>query len=486
MSQSALSNSVESIPSNDSRVPPELQLAAYYRSPAVRARLSEYCGGISLQGFRAFGLAGYGGRRRLHLPEDSAPRPVGVEELESLLDDGADVCRSLADRDGTVIQMDLDYVDPGDPADIHLHPAACFARLEPIYRAVREAFHSFGVPTIDLLTARGYHLSTRIPGKTPFHRTLVELGHIGAPLQAKYEAAGGAPYVQLGRAHEGAGRLLEHLAHRVIRNLRGKTKIPVVLADVPRAGGGPYLCLDLSAYGDPLFERNVRCAFSSNQKAREITPSRPFTFNLPRRTPALPRHRRSRGLSLSHLLQIREDPASAARLAARVHTVIPDAAGHDLRWVDDYRRGALARFHAAFDHGWHDPPSEWPHTYNSFDLRSLPRCVALPLEQPNPALLQPVWIRTVALALWGEGWHPRAIAGLIRSKYERDFGWGAMWYRYDAATRADFYVRVFCAARACGLEPELTCKLQAACGACPRPGCGHDLSRYVPAGEWGP
>jgi hypothetical protein len=41
------------------------------------------------------------------------------------------------------------------------------------------------------------------------------------------------------------------------------------------------------------------------------------------------------------------------------------------------------------------------------------------------------------------GWHPRHIAGLIRSKYERDFGWGKYWYIYNAGCRADFYVRIF-------------------------------------------
>jgi hypothetical protein len=53
-------------------------------------------------------------------------------------------------------------------------------------------------------------------------------------------------------------------------------------------------------------------------------------------------------------------------------------------------------------------------------------------------------MRAVALGLWEKGWHPRSIAGLIRSKFERDYGWGAYWYRYDAAARADFYVRVLC------------------------------------------
>jgi hypothetical protein len=448
-------------------------LTAYYRSPAVRSRIAEYCDGEPehSQGFRALGLAGYGGKRGLRLPED-APVPLGVGEFERLLDDGADVCRSLADRGGTLIQMDIDYVDRENPADVHLHPEDCFARIEPVYREISSVFQNYGVPTIDLLTARGYHLSTRIPGGTPFHAAMLDIGKIGAPLRSKYNAFGGAVWVQLGRAHEGAGRLLEYLVHRSMRSISGKTAIPVVLADTPCAGGGPYVCLDLSAYGDPLFARNIRCAFSSNQKRRELTPSRPYTISVPcRRQP------------FSRLLQARETPAEAVRLAECVHTVIPDARGDDLRWVEDYRRGALAQFHQAFDRGWHDPPDQWPRTYDRLDLGSLPPCVRLPLERPNPALLQPLWIRTVALALWGMGWHPRSVAGLVRSKYERDYGWGSMWYRYDAAARADFYVRLFCGALACGVDADFSCELQAARGACPCADCPHALGDYKNAIE---
>jgi hypothetical protein len=91
----------------------------------------------------------------------------------------------------------------------------------------------------------------------------------------------------------------------------------------------------------------------------------------------------------------------------------------------------------------------------------------------------------VALALWGMGWHPRSVAGLVRSKYERDFGWGSMWYRYDAAARADFYVRLFCGAMACGIDPDFSCELQAARGACPLAHCTHALSAYKNAIERG-
>jgi hypothetical protein len=64
------------------------------------------------------------------------------------------------------------------------------------------------------------------------------------------------------------------------------------------------------------------------------------------------------------------------------------------------------------------------------------------LEHPNDELLKPDFVRQVVIALLDRGWHPRHIAGLIRSKYERDYGWLNLWYVYDAGTRADFHVRV--------------------------------------------
>src|SRR5260370_38380496 len=41
------------------------------------------------------------------------------------------------------------------------------------------------------------------------------------------------------------------------------------------------------------------------------------------------------------------------------------------------------------------------------------------------------------------GWHTPHIAGLIQSKFERDFALGEIWEGYDPATRAEFYTRVF-------------------------------------------
>lgn len=450
------------------------QPVAYYRSVDVRRRIEEYCGIDDLGTGQpsAWRIAGYGGIERLQ-QSDGSPVAFGWEELGRLLTEGADICRSLADSDGTLLQMDIDYTNADDPAEPYLEPRLAFARLEPAYRAVRNLFVSHGILPLTVMTGRGYHLSARVRRGTLFHRALLEIGRLPDPLRAKYESTADVEAAAFwGSAHEGAGRLIEHLAHEVLRLLAGRTDVPVTLADVPPPGGGAFICLDVSAYGDPLFERFARCAFSSNQKAgmKALASARPFVICLPRD-----------GRSIAGLLRARLDPVRAARLASSTSTRIPDAPGEDLRWVESYRRSRLARFHRDFDEGRHDEPATWSATYDRLDLSRVPACVRLPLEWPNPLLLQPVFLRTVTLALWGMGWHPRSIAGLVRSKYERDYGWGDQWYRYSAAARADFYVRLFAGLLVDGLEErsEFSCESQRGRGVCANTGCGYDLEALV-------
>ena len=73
---------------------------------------------------------------------------------------------------------------------------------------------------------------------------------------------------------------------------------------------------------------------------------------------------------------------------------------------------------------------------------------------------------------------PRHIAGLIRSKYERNYGWGNHWYLYDAATRADFYARLFSGLLAAGRDGliDFNCRSTQEKGYCPGGECHENLS----------
>jgi hypothetical protein len=439
-------------------------IAAYYRAPAVRTRMAEYCGGQSARpgSFSCEGLAGYGGRNR-RVEADGAPSPCANSSFEQLLEEGADVCRALADRNGTLLELDVDYSSPADPGAPYREPEIVFARLEPVHRAVRETLGVFGLTPLVLATGRGYHYVIRAPAGSPLHGALLALGAAGV------RASGG----RQARAHEGAGRLVEHVVHRVLHRLRGRTEVEVKLADVPPPGGAPFVCLDQSAYGDPVRARYSRCAFSANQKSavQGAAPERPYAFVVPRGDG-----------TLQDLLRCREDGARASAQAEGARAAIPDVAEAP-GLLEDYDRGPLARFHAFFDRGPAVPRDEWRFTYDTLDPEAFPPCVAVPLAFPNPLLLRPASLRTVCFALWALGWHPRSIAGLVRSKYEHDYGWSPPFSRYDPALRARFYVRILCGALADGLDDpdRFTCQSQRQSGLCEPARCSAEAQRLFAA-----
>src|SRR5262245_46063857 len=139
------------------------ELSRYYGSPAVRARIEESCGA---QGpgapVTAHHLAGYGGTRWLHEPEGGPVRRP-PSSLPLLLEQGVDVHRSLADRDGTLLAFDLLYAHPSDPYEPYREPARCFERLESVHREVLAALGRRGVAPLVLMGGRGYHYAFRAP-----------------------------------------------------------------------------------------------------------------------------------------------------------------------------------------------------------------------------------------------------------------------------------------------------------------------------------
>jgi hypothetical protein len=179
------------------------------------------------------------------------------------------------------------------------------------------------------------------------------------------------------------------------------------------------------------------------------------------------------------------DGAAAAAWAGDVATAIPDV-GDASELLEAYRDGPVGRFHRDFYGGPRIGSAQWAFTYDRLTDHELPACVRAPLAYPNPLLLRPVFLRSVALTLWGLGWHPRSIAGIVASRFEKEHGWQPTFERYDAQSRAEFYVRLFCGAWANGLDlpADFTCEAQRGRGVCEGATCT-DAGRalFVSAGE---
>lgn len=272
--------------------------------------------------------------------------------------------------------------------------------------------------------------------------------------------------------------MLEYFAHQVIGVAAGRSPIPVVLNGT-NVGAGPdgreAVSIDLSFAGDPLDVRHLRVAFGAYQKHR----LRPDIFGAEISTlPPLVTIPRG-SMSLAEALGSRS-PAEAVHLAESGDAHIPEVGGAAAGLIAEYASSPLARFHTDFYAVEPDDPTVWDRTYDRLDLSALPPCVAAPLAAPNDWLLRPEYIQHVTRYLMSEAWAARHIAGLVWSRYAKDFAWGERWRYLSPRARAEFDVRVFAGMVATGLDRgvDFNCRSAQEKHLCPASGCPRDLRVY--------
>jgi hypothetical protein len=456
-----------------------LSVTEYYRLPAVRERIREYCGGGGTRSLTCASLACTVEAGPLGIWERVPQQPP--ESLDALLESGGDLARSLWDSASLLVHLDLDYLNVDLPGEAFVHPFETFFKLEPSYRATIDALDRFELPLLAVMTGEGYHFTGSIPLGDPVVHALASLApETPAWLASLPERrptwqadAMDAPHA---RSYVGLGLVIEHLAHEIMRRAAPRSLIPVVVNGTivgDGAVGRECVSLDLSYAGDPLDVRHIRVAFGAYQKHRlradmvgEAAAGLPVLV-------ALPRGREN----LCTVLEAGRELDQAACRATTGSAVIPTVAPGVARLVDAYRDSPLARFHRAYYATSPHPAAAWPETYDRLDPSALLPCVAWPLTEPNDRLLQPAPIQHLTRFLMSRGWHPRHVAGVVYSRYARDHGWGDRWTHVDPWTRADFDVRVFAGMLATGLDcgVDFNCRSAQEKGLCPGGRCHHDL-----------
>jgi hypothetical protein len=453
------------------------QRQCYYRDTNVRARMREFIGSGKVDGASCEFLAGS--------DESAAPpfTPFSPRALDSLLGGGFEICRSLWDRDALIADFDIEYVNFDDPAEAFVDPERVFAIQEPVEKTIQQLLEEYRIEPLHVLSGRGHHFVWRIKQNSAVFEMLAEIGR-GPPSLRKIESElhppnGNAVPVELGRAFAGLGLVMEFLAHRVKQIAAPLTKIPVELTAVEVGAsehGREMISIDISEYGDPLYSRMLRVPFSVYLKPwqqprgfnRDVLVNIPSLFVIP-----------LMGIDWRREIFTMRDPQLTMELAPRVSTTIPDATHGTGRLLTDYWNSKLAEFHESFYSQEQHAAELWPDTYDRQPLEILPACARLALEQPNDLLLRPAFIRRLVRVMLALGWHPRHIAGLICSKYCRDFGW-TQFVNVDPATRADFYTRVFAGLFAAGTDDllDFNCVSAQEQGTCTLSTCGHNLLNF--------
>jgi hypothetical protein len=449
----------------------------YYRDANVRARIFEFItakeGDEPSCEFLAAGDAN-------GLPPFKSFSPGA---LNLLLDGGLEICRSLWDRDALIADFDIEYVNFDNMSEAFTESERVFAIQQPVEEVIQRLLKDYGILACHVLSGRGHHFVWRIEQNSDVFRNLSEIGR-GPPSLWRMECElhppnGRAVPVELARAFAGLGLVMEFLAHRVKQIAAPAAKIPVELTAVevgPSVHGREMISIDISEYGDPLYSRMIRVPFSVYLKpwqqswaiASDVLTNLQPLFVIPLQS-----------IDWRQGISIMRDPLQAGELAKHNSTKIPDGTLGTGNLLRGYKKSKLAEFHAFFYSRKQHPVELWPETYDRQPLEILPACARVALEQPNDLLLRPAFIRRLVRVMLALGWHPRHIAGLICSKYQRDFRW-TQFANVDPATRADFYTRVFSGLFAVGTDDlvDFNCASAQEQGTCTFSTCGHNLLNF--------
>lgn len=453
---------------------------SFYSDPVVRQRLVEYLGGDCLEAASATYVTHTDGclfqRSELHPPQD----------LEWFLDRDLDIARSLADRKSVILHLDIEYVNFDAPGEAFVDPERTFALQEPVVKVIEGLLLEWGTSPLHLITGQGHHFVWRVAADSRVAERIAALKpspELVAACMERVDESGLAVSDVQQAAFAGTALLMEYLAHRIKWVAAPLTEIPVEITAVHVGHCGPrgreMISVDISEYGDPLHTRMVRMPYTNYLKpwltgiARDLG----IEDQLPR-IRAIPLYE----MDVHQALICRMDAVAVKELACRAGSRIPLQEKGTERMLAEYLAAPLRKFHERFYSVNHHPRESWPNTYDASEFAMLTPCVRLLLEYPNDRLLKPAGMQLVTRALLAEGWHPRHIAGLIRSKFENpEHHWGINWSDYEAGTRADFYVRLFAGLWATGVDElvDFNCVSNREKGFCANPEIGGcSLHRY--------
>jgi hypothetical protein len=448
----------------------------YYRNFDVRRRIGEFIGNGGNDCACEF----------LAASDEATAQPSkshSPQELNFLLDKGFEISRSLWDHYALIADFDIEYVNFDDSAEAFVAPDRVFAIQQPVVETIEQLVREYSIDALHVLSGRGHHFVWRIAQNSAVFKELAEIGR-GPPSLWECETEVHSPTArpvptQLARAFAGLGLAMEFLAHRVKEIAAPFTEIPVELTAVevgPSQHGREMISIDISEYGDPVYSRAVRVPFSVYLKPWQ----QPWVFDVDVLANLQPFFVVPlQGIGWREGIAAMRDPQLTMKLAARGSSEIPDATPGTGKLLRDYQKSKLAEFHALFYSQEQHPAELWPETYDQTPLEILPACARVVLEKPNDLLLRPAFIRQLVRVMLALGWHPRHIAGLICSKYQRDFGW-TQFVDVDPATRADFYTRMFSGLFAAGTDDlvDFNCVSAQEEGICTFSNCGFNLAHF--------
>jgi hypothetical protein len=451
----------------------------HYANWAVRARIAEFLG-VGCNGANRTAVDFATSDPTTFLP--GLPRPFA--ELSASLQHNLEIFRSLWDRESLLADIDIEYVNFDNPALPYTEYSRTFALQEPLRKEIQKTLLGYGIAPLHLLSGRGHHFLWRIRRDSESFARLAYLGRMPPSLRDHYDQrsspSGEKIDHSLGNAFVGLGRIIEYFAAEIKKRTAPILELPIELSAIevgPGKRGREMISFDVSQYADPLSARFTRVAYSRYLKAwQQLGGKGDATLSSLPPLFVIPLYE----MDVNEALQTMHDPEAVTGLASYAPASIPDCSNGTGNLMNSYLSSELAQFHCDFYAQEPDPRERWPETYDRIDLNQLPPCIQLLLQNPNDWLLRPSSMRRMTITLLSLGWHPRHIAGLIQSRFERDFGWGDYWYNYNPAVKAEFFTRVFAGLVIAGYDDliDFNCCSTQEEQSCLQPDCRDNLERF--------
>ncbi|MDD5686969.1 MAG: hypothetical protein PHE88_03940 [Elusimicrobia bacterium] len=444
----------------------------YYKNNAVRNRIFEFINNAEY-------IVGYGES------EVSKKNPKGhysapPSHLYAMMDRGLDIFSSMLGHDGTLISLDIEYYNSKSPGEVYLNADNVFRnKIEPVREIVKSVYKDFGIRYLEVITGQGYHYHSLWQLRNE-HWQLEKIGKLEQSLEYQYlnrEKIRGQLNVPLyiGLGYSGAFRLLQFATLEIMRRVyalqeKDKNIISLQYCDIemsPPEG----VSLDLTIYSDSIYMRAIRVPFSTHQKHKvkkeeigeHISSKVPVQIALP-----------TGDLSLIDILKMRRNFKMASEYAndSKSSCIVPDASNGWLNVLAKYKSSELYEFHKKFD------SVEYEQGIDDLNFNEFPPCITHGISNPDPHLKKPTNIRTVIAILRKKGYDYKHIAGFFYKKYKNlpEFSIN----KYNAETRANFFVQLYGAAIYLGLDrlPDLNCISYQEKKYCIQQWCGHNLELW--------
>ena len=437
-------------------------LLAYYSNQDIRSRIAE---------FENDGSTDF--RPSLSPSDAACRRPPRNFEFWQHMAAGRQLQRSLWDRRGLVVQLDLKYINFDHPYLVYLEPQHAFCAQQPVVTELLSQLTRYGLVPLHVLTACGHQFLWNVEPSSRTFQQLAQLGRRSCSTVPRDAGGEGMP-TEMALAFTGVGMIVEYLSQEVLRRARPRCTIPIQLTAVaPISGqrGREVVSIDLSLYGEPLGKQMIQVPYTATREVQRLSLPSP-SRGLPAWLIPIPLETGEEG----DPLELR-NPFRIASRARHTRAVIPDCSEAFAGLLAAYVASPLARFHDEYYATEPHPPEQWPTTYHRMQGDQLPPCLVELLKPSGQGNLAPSALQHITRGLLGLGWHPRHIAGLLwscRQPEQTAAAWTAM---HNAKHWADLHVRVFAGQVSAGVDRmgDFDCLSTRKRGYCPGTPCDVDL-----------